>query len=282
MHTPDPIAPRGIQRPLNILPQSILSQSGNPLALLLVLLCFSVLGRAKDHKPLKVFILAGQSNMQGHAHVRTFDHIGMDSKTAPMLLEMRQKDGQPRICEDVWISYLSSEGEKQGRLSAGFGASEEKIGPEFTFGIYIQKQIDEPILIIKTAWGGKSLHTDFRSPSAGPYVFTENQREGFERQGKDMDQIRAEKDQATGHYYRLMVNHVKQVLSNIKHVYPAYQADQGFELAGFVWFQGWNDMVDRGVYPNRDLPGGYDNYSIVMGILFEMYVRICQSQICRL
>ena len=28
--------------------------------------------------PLQVFILAGQSNMQGHAKVTTFEHIGMD------------------------------------------------------------------------------------------------------------------------------------------------------------------------------------------------------------
>ena len=27
-------------------------------------------------KPLKVFILAGQSNMEGHAKVETFDYIG--------------------------------------------------------------------------------------------------------------------------------------------------------------------------------------------------------------
>ena len=32
-------------------------------------------------KPLKVYILAGQSNMEGHAAVRTFDHIGMDPAT---------------------------------------------------------------------------------------------------------------------------------------------------------------------------------------------------------
>lgn len=30
----------------------------------------------------------------------------------------------------------------------------------------MDKVIDEPILIIKTAWGGKSLHTDSRPPSA--------------------------------------------------------------------------------------------------------------------
>lgn len=31
-----------------------------------------------------------------------------------------------------------------------------------------------------------------------------------------------------------------------------------YELAGFVWFQGWNDMVESGTCPNCDTPGGYD------------------------
>ena len=33
---------------------------------------------AADKKPLKVFILAGQSNMEGHAKVETLDYIGDD------------------------------------------------------------------------------------------------------------------------------------------------------------------------------------------------------------
>ena len=36
-------------------------------------------------KPLKVFILAGQSNMQGHAEIGTFDYIGDDPATAPRM-----------------------------------------------------------------------------------------------------------------------------------------------------------------------------------------------------
>jgi alpha-galactosidase len=47
----------------------------------------------------------------------------------------------------------------------------------------------------------------------------------------------------------------------MKRVYPEYNPEQGYELSGFVWFQGWNDMVDRGTYPNRGKPGGYDKYS---------------------
>lgn len=221
-------------------------------------------GATAAEKPLQVFILAGQSNMQGHAHVRTFDAMDLDPKTAPILQEMRAADGTPRVCEKVWISSIgSSEQERVGKLTAGFGAAAggPKIGPEFTFGIYMRKLLDEPILIIKTAWGGKSLHTDFRPPSAGPYEFNEARLEAFEKQGKDIETIKAEKAEATGHYYRLMTEHVRQVLANVERVVPDYDPKQGHELAGFVWFQGWNDMVDSGVYPHRDKPGGYDAYS---------------------
>ena len=219
---------------------------------------------AEKKKPLQVFVLVGQSNMQGHARLRTFEHIGMDPKTEPLLREMQKEDGTPRVCEDVWISYLSSGGEKQGKLTAGYGADEDKIGPELTFGIFMQKTVGEPILVIKAAWGGKSIHTDFRPPSAGPYRFSEAQLEQFEKQGKDVEAIKAERAKATGHYYRLTIDHVKKVLSDVGKIVPDYDSDQGYELAGFAWFQGWNDMVDRGVYPNRDKPGGYDAYSEVL------------------
>jgi alpha-galactosidase len=227
---------------------------------------------AADQKPLKVFILAGQSNMQGHAHIRTFDAMGLDPKTAPILEEMQGADRAPRVCEKVWISSIGSAEEEQvGKLTAGFGASARgpKIGPEFTFGIYMQKLLDEPILIIKTAWGGKSLHTDFRPPSAEPYEFNESQLEGFAKQGKDIEAIKADKAKATGHYYRLMTDHVKMVLADIKRVFPDYDPEQGYELAGFVWFQGWNDMVDRGTYPTRDKAGGYDTYSELLAQLIR-------------
>ncbi|MBS0203883.1 MAG: hypothetical protein JSS49_13340 [Planctomycetes bacterium] len=233
----------------------------------LVLVLFATEAVVAAEKPLKVFILAGQSNMQGHAHVRTFEHIGMDPKTAPMLAEMQNADGSPKTCDRVWISSIGCADQEQiGKLTAGFGAANNgpKIGPEFTFGITMQKFVDGPILLIKTSWGGKSLNTDFRPPSAGPYVFNESQLAAFQKQGKDIDTIKTEKAQVTGIYYRLMIEHVRKVLADIKRVVPDYDAAQGFELAGFVWFQGWNDMVDAGTYPHRDQPGGYDAYSDVM------------------
>lgn len=205
-------------------------------------------------KPLKVFILAGQSNMQGHAKVETFDYIGDDPATAPLLKEMRGADGKPRVLDNVWISSIGCLGdaysdltEKTGKLTAGFGAPDNKIGPEFTFGITMEKLLGEPILIIKTAWGGRSLHTDFRPPSAGPYVPTAAEAKRWEEKPERKTKTEA----ATGVFYREMVAHVKKVLADPKRVCPAYDEKQGFELAGFVWFQGFNDLVSSDTYPPK-------------------------------
>ncbi|QDS94468.1 hypothetical protein FF011L_32470 [Roseimaritima multifibrata] len=218
-------------------------------------------------RPLKVFILTGQSNMQGHAQVRTIDAIQLNPQAAPLLKLMKNEDGTLRTCERTWISSIGSAQEEQtGRLTAGFGAAANgpKIGPEFTFGLEMEATHEDPILIIKTAWGGKSLNTDFRPPSAGPYEFNAQQLENFKKQNKDIDKILADKTDATGRYYHLMIDHVKSVLADISRVYPEYDKAQGYELAGIVWFQGWNDMVDGGSYPNRNQSGGYDQYSTLL------------------
>jgi len=226
--------------------------------------------------PLKVFILVGQSNMEGQAKVETFDYIGDDPATAPLLKQMRGPDGKPRVCGRVWISYLTGSpdrgalGEGFGKLTAGYGSRSNpaedggKIGPEFTFGLTMEQACDGPILLIKTAWGGKSLNTDFRPPGAGPYEFREEVLEGMKKRGIEIEKVKADKAKATGRYYRLMMDHVKKVLADPKRVCPAYDPKRGCELAGFVWFQGWNDMCDGGTYPDRNKPGGFALYSKLM------------------
>ena len=217
-------------------------------------------------KPLKIYLLVGQSNMQGHAAERTLEHLGMDPKTAPLLKAIRNADGTAKVQKNVWISSIEpslESGEKHGRLTVGYGAGGRgpKIGPELTFGITMQNHVGEPILLIKTSWGGKSLNTDFRPPNAGPYEFNQQQLENFKKRGKDVAEARKEKTERTGVYYRLMLEHIHKVLAEIRRVYPDYDAKAGYELAGFVWFQGWNDMVDGSTYPTRGQPGSYDAYS---------------------
>jgi hypothetical protein len=231
--------------------------------LLTCLLALSI-SAAEARKPLKVFILAGQSNMEGHAKVETFDYIGDDPATAPLLKQMRGPDGKPTVCDHVWISYFTgigdANGEGFGKLTAGYGSRQKpaedggKIGPEFTFGLTMDAAIKEPVLIIKTVWGGKSLNYDFRPPSAGPYPRTATDIE------KNRNPI-----EGAGHYYRLMSDRVKHVLGDIRRVCPVYDEQQGFELAGFVWLQGFNDMVDRNIYPElpkESTAKRFANYSV--------------------
>lgn len=234
--------------------------------LLLPLLAISALfcgySSAAEKKPLKVFILAGQSNMEGHARIETFDYIGDDPVTGPLLKQMRGADGKPAVCDHVWISYLtgkfdgSANGEGIGKLTAGYGARGSnptqdggKIGPEFTFGLTMDAALKEPVLIIKTAWGGRSLNTEFRPPSAGPYEFSEARLAQMQKQGKDIAAAKAEKAKETGRFYGYMVEHVKMVLADPKRVCPEYDPAAGYQIAGFVWFQGFNDLVDGNTYP---------------------------------
>ena len=234
--------------------------------ILISILIFTSLSIHAATKPLKIYLLVGQSNMQGHAAERTLEHLGMDPKTAPLLKAIRNADGTAKAQKNVWISSIEpslESGEKHGQLTVGYGAGGRglKIGPELTFGITMQNHVGEPILLIKTSWGGKSLNTDFRPPSAGPYEFNEQQLENFKKRGNDEAEVRKEKAERTGVYYRLMLEHIHKVLANIPRVYPDYDVKTGYELAGFVWFQGWNDMVDGSTYPTRGQPGSYDTYS---------------------
>lgn len=251
-----------------------------PLKTVLLLAALLFAGQADAaSKPLKVYILVGQSNMQGHARVTTIDYIGDDPATAHLHKLMVGEDGQPVTAGRVWIADITGRGANNGvttgKLTTGFGArstptqTADKIGPEYAFGLTMQEAYDGPILIIKAAWGGKSLHIDYRSPSAGQYVLNQHETEKFTKQGKDVKQLAAEKAEASGHYYRLMMEHVKSTLADPGKVVSGYDKDAGYEIGGFVWFQGFNDLVFGDVYPNRNEPGGYGDYSKWMSMFIK-------------
>jgi hypothetical protein len=98
------------------------------------------------------------------------------------------------------------------------------------------------VLLIKTAWGGRSLYRDFRPPSAGL-----PEDKALDKMLADMQK---QKPEATlddvkktfGAAYRAMLEEVNTTLHDLKKLFPDY-VGQGYELAGFVWFQGWNDMI---------------------------------------
>ncbi len=222
--------------------------------------------------PLKVFLLAGQSNMQGHCKLTTLPYLALDPETAPMLKQIVEENGTPRVIENVWISSLGTgEQEKSGKLTTGFGAerSGPKIGPELTFGIRLHERLGEPVLLIKTSWGGTSLCYDFRPPSAGMHPADAKRIDELRKNGGDTRQAETEYAERAGRCYRQMIAHAKSVLADIKRVDPDYDPAQGHTVAGFVWLQGESDFGNQETYPNPGQPGGYDEYSRLLACLIR-------------
>ena len=137
------------------------------------------------------------------------------------------------VSDRVYINSIADRNKKAGKLGIGYGGGATKIGPEYGFGLSMAEKIDGPILLIKTSWGGKSINYNFRPPSVGPYQLNEKEKAG----GK-ADEIKKN----AGLNYRMMNESIQNVLSNLKENHPAYVADAGYEIAGFVWFQGYNDQ----------------------------------------
>ena len=192
--------------------------------------------------PVKVFILAGQSNMQGHAALRTLEYLIYNEETAQEYQQWKNYEGRWTERSDVWI--WTTDGERSGNLKPGFGANEMKMGPELGFGWVVGEAFDEQVLLIKTCWGGRSVKKDFLPPSADP-PSEEALQQDLERARKrnpdaTLDDVKA----PYGKAYRDMIAHVNDVLANLKQHFPEYDPQRGYELAGFVFFQGWNDMVD--------------------------------------
>jgi alpha-galactosidase len=199
--------------------------------------CFTAQAAAK---PVRVFILAGQSNMEGHGIVPnnpknnnglgSLEYLVKDPTTASRFATLVDSSGQWRKRDDVWITYL----DRKGALSAGYGAKPDMIGPELGFGWVMGDALHEPILLVKCAWGGKSLAIDFRPPSAGmpPYSL-----------GPKTDAELKQNPAAVGRYYRETVSLSKAALANIKELVPG--SDGGYVLSGFGWHQGWNDRINE-------------------------------------
>ncbi|MBE0534807.1 MAG: NPCBM/NEW2 domain-containing protein [Phycisphaerae bacterium] len=189
---------------------------------------------AAGDEPVKVFILAGQSNMEGHGQIRSLDHLGHDPKYGHLLNLLKNEDGSWAVRNDVTISYKAEHRrEQKGPLTVGWGASDNEIGPELMFGTIVGQRYEGHVLLIKTAWGGKDAFCDFRSPSAG-------QPTGDE--AALLDKERSEgRNRQVGAYYHKMISEIKECLANIRDVVPGYHG-QGYEIVGMAWFQGWNDF----------------------------------------
>jgi Carbohydrate esterase, sialic acid-specific acetylesterase len=188
--------------------------------------------------PVKVFILAGQSNMEGQAVVDltgkdyndgkgTLASLLADPSKQMQFKHLRADSGKWTVRDDVWVRYQREKGPLlAGTLGCGFSVygDAHHFGVELQFGHVMGDALAQQVLLVKTAWGGKSLAKDFRPPSSGGSV---------------------------GPYYTLMIAQVKEAVAKLPTDFPSYDG-RGVELAGFVWWHGWNDFCDAKMVPEYE------------------------------
>ena len=219
---------------------------------------------AVQAKPLKIYLMAGQSNMTGMVKTTTMEHIKMFPDTAKEFADMFDANGKPIELKQVQVSCWPKKDEAKGDLKPGYGGGTagEMFGPEYAFGVYMYKKLQQPILIIKCGQGGRDLNFHFRPPSAGQWTPPPGHPDlANPSKSKPVTEDPKNPKTIVSYEYHKMINHTRKVLGDLKSYYPGYDGKDGYELAGFVWFQGWNDMINGGVYPNKSKPGGYDQYT---------------------
>lgn len=213
---------------------------------------------------LKVFILAGQSNMQGKAAVGTLDAVINDPRTRDQFRHLKQGD-KWAARDDVWVTFLdkgarpNSPTPLYGPLSVGFGSDKTVrdddnkritvpgVGPELGIGHVLGDHYDEQVLLIKACWGGRAVKYSFRPPSAMPTDDEIKAEVKAIKERKPKAQVSFASHKAGyGSDYRKILSETHKVLGNIKQYFPDSNESQGYEIAGFIWFQGWNDGVGKG------------------------------------
>jgi len=196
-------------------------------------------------KPLNVYILAGQSNMEGLGGLQTLDQLANEPTThGELLKKIRKGDGSYVVRDDVFVYYQRREEKITKPLTVGMGAWPDRIGPELMFGIEmgdyhkmgLASGETNPVLLIKTCWGGKDLCYDFRPPSAGKPAYDIGKRET-----------------EMGASYHQMVKEVRECLDHLDVNFPHFKGMK-YEIRGLVWFQGFNDMCSN----KKEV---YDEYS---------------------
>lgn len=229
----------------------------------LVVILFPFEMKGEGEGPVKVFILAGQSNMEGKGFPRPLSwQVGQlayreryrkfiqngdfDAFEKTLKTSLAEDPNNPKYAwaerKDVWVDFH----DKHGYLKVGYSPNRDCFGPEFNFGQVMGDFFDEPVLLIKTAWGGKALGRGFLPPSL------RNNDEKIKalalQEEKTIDEIR----NTHGAFYDLMISEVRDSLSNIKKNHPDYR-EQGYEIKGLVWFQGWNDLFNENYRKNYEL-----------------------------
>ena len=210
-------------------------------------------GEGKQKKKLKVFIIMGQSNTLEMGKVKgaegSLEHAVNQEGLYPFLIDEK---GQWKVRKDVRnVQVMGSGGPGKMRIKRNdwLTVSDKKIGIELGIGHQLGEALDEPILILKSSIGNRSLGWDLLPPGSRSYEF-KDPKDGktYVYAGYGESPLRWEKESepqaikwSAGLQYAGDVARAKEVLQNLEKFYPGVQ---NYEVAGFLWWQGDKDRYN--------------------------------------
>lgn len=204
-------------------------------------------------KPVKVFVVMGQSNVLEMGNVGgadkegTLEHAVKQENLYPFLID---DEGNWTTRKDVRnVSVMDRRGNMNVYRNDWLTISGNKIGIEIGIGHHLGNAVDEPVMVLKSAIGNRGLGWDLLPPGSESWEYV-NPRDGktYIYAGYKQSPARWEKGTEpepigwyAGKQYDDDVGNAKKVLEDLEKYYPGAT---GYEVAGFLWWQGDKDMRD--------------------------------------
>ena len=144
--------------------------------------------------------------------------------------------------DDVWYrGVVTATGNRPLGVAGG------RIGPEIGFGHAVGNHIDEPVLILKTSQGNRSLSWDFLTPGSKQFEYKGKIYAGYKESPLSWDKGTTPKpiNWYAGKQYDDCFGAAHEVLDNFDKQFPHWKG-RGYEIEGFAWWQGDKDRYNDG------------------------------------
>jgi hypothetical protein len=212
-------------------------------------------------KPVKVFILMGQSNMLGAGKIAdatkdgTLEHATKTSGLYPYLVDDAGNWTERKDLRNVRV-MVGKGGGMGVHANEWMTVKGKTIGPELGIGHQIGNLLDEPVMVLKSCIGNRSLGWDLLPPGSEGYEFEMKDKKTGETKtyvyaGYKQSPMKWEKGTDpepigwyAGKQYDDDIANAKKALEELDTYYPGAK---GYEVAGFFWWQGDKDRYDDGL-----------------------------------
>ena len=215
-------------------------------------------------KKVKVFIIMGQSNTLEMGKVKgdkegSLEYAVKNENLYPFMIDASGNWTKRQDVRNVHVMGSGGPGKTSVRRNDWLTVSGNKIGIETGIGHQLGNALDAPVLILKSSIGNRSLGWDLLPPGSPSYEYEltvknrqtkEDETKTYVYAGYGQSPDKWEKGTEpkpigwkAGVQYDGDIARAKDVLKELDKFYPGAS---GYEIAGFLWWQGDKDRYNEG------------------------------------